>query len=272
MPLPHFIIIGAMKSGTTTLHHKLAMHPQIGMSRSKEPNFFNKFFSRGVDWYSSLYTPGFNLYGEASPNYTKAQSYPQTAANMHSVVPDAKLIYIVRDPIERIISHLHHNLYRDRLQPKQVDYEVLHNPEYIKTSAYHYQASQYLEHYPRENFLFLSFEALKKDSQATLQQIYDFLEIEPYEAPKQEKIYNDTAKKYLIKYYDVVHTRFPRFLITPYHYLFYFIGIKRSRPVLREETIQRIRERLQDDITAFKELTGMEFREWKMYHEQAVAL
>lgn len=268
MPLPNFIIIGAMKSGTTTLHHKLDMHPGIGMSRSKEPNFFNQYYNRGVEWYKSLFTGDFQLYGEASPNYTKAQSYPDTARNMYATIPDAKLIYIVRDPIERIYSHLHHNLYRDRLQPDEVDHVVLNNPEYIKTSSYYYQASQYLQYYSLDKILFLSFEELKKDSNAILRRICDFLGVDAYDFSQQEKIYNDTAKKYVIKKYDFVHKELPAFVAKPYHTFFYFLGIKRDRPVLKEETVQAIRERLEDDITAFRKLTGMPFDDWKIYNKK----
>ena len=268
MPLPNFIILGAMKSGTTTLHHKLNMHPSIGMSRAKEPNFFNENFSKGLDWYEQLFTGDHQLYGEASPNYTKAHIHPHTAANMHAVLPDAKLIYIVRDPIKRIISHLHHNLYRDRLKPGEVDKKVLTSPLYINASRYYYQISQYLEYYPRDRFLFLSFEAMRKDTNATLARICDFLGVEQYDFSKEEdKVYNDTSKKYLIKNYDLVHEKFPAFVVKPYHHLFYFLGIKRKRPVLKEKTLQTIKERLHDDIVAFKELTGMPFEEWKMYNK-----
>lgn len=266
MPLPNFIIIGAMKSGTTTLHHKLDMHPNIGMSRAKEPNFFNQYYSRGEEWYKGLFTGNFQLYGEASPNYTKAQTFPDTAGNMHATVPDAKLIYIVRDPIERIYSHLHHNLYRDRLQPHEIDHVVLNNPEYIKTSSYYYQASQYLPYYSLDKMLFLSFEELKKDSNATMKRICEFLGVSAIDFNKEDKIYNDTAKKYLIKNHDLAHRTLPAFLIKPYHTFFYLLGIKRDRPVLKAETVQIIRDRLEEDITAFRKLTGMPFSDWKAFN------
>lgn len=271
MPLPNFIILGAMKSGTTTLHHKLNMHPEIGMSRAKEPNFFNENFDKGLDWYQQLFTGDYKLFGEASPNYTKAHIHPNTAATMHSVLPDVKLIYIVRDPIARIISHLHHNLYRDRLKPNEIDRKVLTSPRYINTSMYYFQISQYLKYYPREKFLFLTFESLRKDTNATLKKIIDFLGVEPYSFDKEDKIYNDTSKKYLIKNYDLVHDKLPGFIIKSYHHFFYFLGIKRDRPVLKDRTLKIIREKLEDDISAFKELSGLPLDDWKTYNQAGMA-
>ncbi|MEZ5721509.1 MAG: sulfotransferase [Paracoccaceae bacterium] len=76
--LPQFIIIGAMKSGTTTLYRYLDLHPAVEMSRDKETDFFltEKNRARGLDWYAAQFTSEARVRGEASPNYTKRRDFP----------------------------------------------------------------------------------------------------------------------------------------------------------------------------------------------------
>lgn len=108
--LPNLIIIGAMKSGTTSLHHYLNLHPEICMSRQKELNFFieERNWSRGIQWYKSHFEAEAKIYGESSPNYTMYPIWKSVPERMFSVIPETKLIYIIRNPIEQIISHYVH--------------------------------------------------------------------------------------------------------------------------------------------------------------------
>ena len=93
MPLPYVIIIGAMKSGTSNLHANLQLHPDIGMSKFKEPSYFNESYkSRDLSWYKSLFNSGKKINGESSPNYTKKDLYPGTAKRMYDTLPNVKLI------------------------------------------------------------------------------------------------------------------------------------------------------------------------------------
>lgn len=109
--LPNLIVIGAHKCATTSLHYYLGLHPQISMSREKELNFFIKErnWYKGIEWYKSNFTTKAMIYGESSPNYTNYPFFMGVPERMCSVVPEAKLIYIVRDPIDRVISHYVHN-------------------------------------------------------------------------------------------------------------------------------------------------------------------
>jgi hypothetical protein len=110
--LPDFAIIGAMKCGTSTLHEQLALRSGLFMSRPKEPNFFSddSQFARGVEWYAGLFTaasPG-QVCGESSTHYTKLPTLPRAAERMHALLPKARLIYVMRDPVERIVSQYLH--------------------------------------------------------------------------------------------------------------------------------------------------------------------
>ena len=107
---PNLVIIGAMKAGTTSLHYYLNLHPEISMSKVKEPAFFieERNWRKGIKRYSSLFTNQTSVVGEASTEYTKYPHFKEVPAKMHSTIPEAKLIYLVRDPIVRILSEYMH--------------------------------------------------------------------------------------------------------------------------------------------------------------------
>lgn len=119
--LPDIIIIGAMKGGTTSLYHYLASHPDVVASRDKETDFFRsrKHFSKGIEWYRQQFRGAGTHALEASPNYTKRHKFRGVPRRMHSVLPEAKLVYVLRDPVERIISHYMHNRHHGRETRRQ---------------------------------------------------------------------------------------------------------------------------------------------------------
>src|SRR3954469_22213852 len=101
--LPDFIVIGAMKCATTTLHEQLARQPGVFMSRPKELNFFSddETYGLGLGWYASVFgraAPG-DLCGESSTHYTKLPVYPRAVERMSRALPGVKLIYVMRDPV-----------------------------------------------------------------------------------------------------------------------------------------------------------------------------
>jgi hypothetical protein len=106
--LPSLIVIGAQKCGTSSLHAYLDAHPEIAMSTPKELDFFGgpgfANWERGVDWYRAQFDPEAPVRGESSPSYTAYPFVVGTPERIHALVPGAKLIYMVRDPIERLLS------------------------------------------------------------------------------------------------------------------------------------------------------------------------
>jgi Sulfotransferase family len=122
--LPNLVVIGAMKCGTTSLHSYLGAHPDIGMSEPKELNFFFGpdvadaaggeeawavgNWHRGTGWYAAHFDPACRVRGESSPGYT-SPSRPESAARMAAVVPTARLLYAVRDPVRRALSQYGHH-------------------------------------------------------------------------------------------------------------------------------------------------------------------
>jgi len=106
--LPTFVIIGAAKCGTTSLAQQLSQHPEVFMAADKEPNFFIEqlTWSKGLDWYRSLFADAgqAKAVGEASTMYSDFPESAGAAARMAGVIPDAKLVYVVREPIARMKS------------------------------------------------------------------------------------------------------------------------------------------------------------------------
>jgi sulfotransferase family protein len=178
--LPNLVVIGGLKCGTTSLHHYLNLHPEIHMSRPKELNFFVEElnWSLGTAWYASHFAAAAPVRGESSPHYTNRPRFQGVAERMRSVVPDARLIYMVRDPIDRMLSHYVHNLgggYDNRPLA-----EALADPDtaYVIRSRYFLQLEPYLDAFGPEQIEIVAREELKRDREGTLQRIFGFLGVD----------------------------------------------------------------------------------------------
>jgi hypothetical protein len=184
--LPTFIVIGAMKCGTTSLYHYLRDHDQIFMSRIKELDFFAEAanWSRGMDWYRHQFKGAGNALarGEASTLYTKYPEHRGVPERIAAVLPDVRLIYVVRDPIERLRSHFQHRVMTGR-EKLPAEVALLEDPSYLNCSRYAMQLERYLEHFPREQILIVTSEGLRSDRKATIQQVYAFLGVDPTRVP-----------------------------------------------------------------------------------------
>ena len=182
--LPNFIIIGAPKSATTTLTTILPRHPEIFISRPKEPKFFGRYHSKGWEWYASRFQDGstLKLRGEASTLYaSRMQTFRRAPELMRRFIPDLKIIYIVRHPLERIVSHWRH--YRGR-NPNCPNFDQLLSSGNLRRlilgcSQYHRHLTSYKNHFPEEQIHCMTFEDLLGKPQRTLRQMFHFLEVKP---------------------------------------------------------------------------------------------
>jgi hypothetical protein len=278
--LPNLIVIGAMKCGTSSLHHYLSLHPEIFMSAEKELNFFERSWDRGLPWYEAQFSEPAAVRGESSPNYTK---YPrhgrETPERMHSVVPDARLIYLVRDPVERILSHYVDALAFGRVSRPLV--EELAGPEgehFVNTSRYFMQLSRYLDFYERSQILLLTSEELKTQRQAALQRVFRFLQVDDsYWNADYERALNPGREKRRSPRFGYVFEKVarrtrgsrvrrlvPRGLARPIRAL---AGARSSfiePPEIDDPTRAALAERLQDDVSALRTHTGEHFRDWSI--------
>jgi hypothetical protein len=175
---PDFIIIGAMKSATSTLHVQLSRQPGFWMSTPKEPNFFSDedVWSQGLGWYSDLFAGAApsDLRGESSTHYTKLPDYPDTLGRMREHVPDAKLIYIMRHPVDRLVSHFMH-AWLEASMEGHIDQAVDRYPQLVSYGQYAMQIRPFLENYGPENVLPVFFERLTAHPQQELERVCAFL-------------------------------------------------------------------------------------------------
>ncbi len=181
--LPNFVIIGAQKAATTSLWRHLGEHPDVFVSPIKETNFFVKEmnWSRGLDWYESLFAAGESrsglAVGEASPNYTLHPGLPGVPGRMASVIPDAKLIYLLRHPVERMISGYLQALAQGA-ETLPIERALLERPHYADISRYSMQLDEYLRFFERERVLVLLSEDLEAAPVATLSRALEFIGVE----------------------------------------------------------------------------------------------
>lgn len=181
--LPTFLVIGAMKAGTTSLYHYLRDHPQVFMPDTKEVNFFNPLrnWRRGIAWYEQQFNaapPGTTAVGEASTSYTKYPWIEGVPDRIASLLPDVRLIYLVRHPVDRMRSqYLHHVATGQEWRP--IDRAFLQEPMYRNISRYAFQLDRYRATVPRDRILVIDARELRDDRVPTLRRIYSFLGVAP---------------------------------------------------------------------------------------------
>ena len=193
---PKLLLIGAQKAGTTTLAFLLDQHPDIALSDPKEPGFYVSAYDKGMDWYRSCYParlPAVLL--DASTGYTMAPiddgADDTVPRRIKQAVPDAKFIYVLRDPVDRTISAYWHDRRSGRLT-EGLRETVDRQPFYVNVSFYHKQLAAYLEHFPRDRFLFIDFDELSRDPVGVAKRCIAFAGLDPdrgtlhFDAPRNQ--------------------------------------------------------------------------------------
>jgi hypothetical protein len=263
------LVLGVQKCGTTTLANWLAQNPGVTFCSQKEPDFF----SRNEDWkaklaeYHQLFSSDTKdnrkkLWIEASTSYSWFLEFPQVADRLFEYNPNLKFIYIVREPISRIVSHYKHNFLKGHTR-KVFSEAVIGEPEFLAHSCYETQIRPFLNRFKRENFLFLQFEDLVTKEEDVLNRIFNFLDLEPLSASEQIDMSaqnkSDTLKKVSpLKKYIAPFFRFvPLSLRLKFRTIMYSehkVEID-SNPQLEEQLYQL----LYNDIRAFRDLSGIDY-------------
>jgi hypothetical protein len=216
--LPDFVIIGAKKCGTTFLYQLLVQHPRVKPALAKEVHYFDLNFRKGDNWYRSHFplqmrTSRKYITGEASPYYLFHPHAPRRAS---AVVPDAKLIVLLRNPVDRAYSHYQHQVKRVKGEARETltfeeameaeerilsrEVSKMHQDEYYRSLSH--RTRSYLSRgiyidqllvwsgfFPKKQMLILKSEDLFNDTKNTLEGMLDFLEI-PHWAPEAYSIPN----------------------------------------------------------------------------------
>jgi len=210
-PLPGFLILGAQKAGTTALYAYLRWHPGITGPAWKEVSYFDRHYRRGTRWYRGQFPlrAGDRLVGEASPGYL---FHPLAPERVRATVPDAKLIALLRDPVDRALSHYHHEvaLGREALSFEEaVDAEpertrgeqerLVREPGYFSHAWWDYtylargryveQLERWFAVFPREQLLVVPSEELARRPDETYAKILDFLDAPKHRLDSYPRVY-----------------------------------------------------------------------------------
>lgn len=226
--LPDFVVIGAQKSGTTSLYRYLAAHPSVIRASVKEVHYFDVNHRRGVDWYRSNFPSRRRLErlggrqgrravtGEATPYYLFHPLVPQ---RMHQLLPDAKLIVLLRDPVERAISQHNHEV-QDGFETlpfaEAIEVEAQRLPQspdvlaaddgspaafshrhhsYLSRGRYAEQLEAWFARYPRERFLIMESRELFDDPPAAVARTLAFLGLPPHELGSYDNVTSRTKSE-----------------------------------------------------------------------------
>ncbi len=202
---PNLFVIGAAKSGTSSLHYYLGQHPEVHMSYEKEPHYFSR--SADGTWpatrpltqrqYEALFESDRPVRGESSVTYS-FWPYPAGIPEMiHAVAPDARFIYLVRDPVARVLSHYFHRIGLGTEQRSIA--EVIAEPRepqerYLAASSYATQAEQYLKVFPADRLLVVDHADLLSQREVVLRECFAFLGVDPsFTSPNWDLRINESA-------------------------------------------------------------------------------
>jgi Sulfotransferase domain len=189
--LPNFVLIGALRSGTTSLARQLGAHPDVFVALQKEVRFFNRYFDRGVEWYRKQFAgvSTERAVGEATPTYMYDD---QAIARIADLLPDARLIAILRNPVDRAYSHCWLNRARG-IEPLEFPDAVEAESTRLESGEYRYAYVKYgryltylrdvCRRFPREALHVVLLEQFSKDPVSTYRAACRFLDVSDSSVP-----------------------------------------------------------------------------------------
>jgi len=255
--LPNFLIIGAAKCGTSSLYDYLMHHPCIGKSLTKQIHFFDRYYDNKLSWYKSCFPLTLEKFyierilqkkfatGEATPHY---MTHPLAPKRAFEILPNAKIIVMLRNPIDRAYSHYQMEKanqneelsFEESIEQENSriagEFEKMVNNEnnsginyphhaYIKSSEYLDQIKRWMEYYPKEQFFFIESEEFNNNPSKVYNQVLDFLELSPHELPEYKKlrhrnyqIMNPNTRKKLFEYFKPFNEKLYKFLGINFHW------------------------------------------------------
>lgn len=203
--LPEFILGGAQKSGTTSLHYYLNQHPDIFLHTGKlqEIHYFDDpdNYKKGIDWYVTFFKDidGHRLIGQNCPAYMYFDYVPE---RIYKVMPGVKFIFILRNPVDRAYSHYWHVWRKNRERKKfevalkleneriLLGYRYKRNYSYLSRGKYMSLINNYLEYFSRSQILIIIYEEFVKNPNFVLEKCFNFLEVESNFHVETSIVYN----------------------------------------------------------------------------------
>src|SRR6202044_3474075 len=273
MTLPTFVVIGAMKAGTVSLGHYLDDHPDVFLGRGGrfgEPNFFVAEYNwaRGRCWYESLFdgVGRATAVGECSPSYTWAHVYRGVPERMAQVVPEARLVYVVRDPIARMRSMYMHQVSAGR-ERRRAEVALL-DDRYLGPSLYGLQLAAFLDHFDRTQVVVVASEVLRDSPREALSAVFDHIGVDPAAVDLDQRHRDHRSiDKPVPRLHDLewlprrqvkLHPRWRPDQRTGLARLVTTGGARVEDPAIPHELRDRLAERLAPDLRRFEYLLGHE--------------
>lgn len=283
--LPDFMVIGAAKSGSTTLHQYLCRHPDVCMAEPKEPEFFSDddVWHNGLEWYKGLFPCNDSsvVRGEASTTYTRWPHTADAAERIARTCPHVKLIYIMRHPVERAYSHYAHVM---RSGLRMTFEEALSNDDiYIDCSRYMMQIQRYLRFFPSDRMLLLLLSDLKTSPATTMGRVQEFLGLSPRDLSQGGAIHANRSNDHLVDrrltnaFASVSHTPVLKSIVrmTPHNWrhaaynmvrnvgvIRAALGRRRLQPML-PETRQELLAQFRSEVDELAEYMATDLSEWQ---------
>jgi sulfotransferase family protein len=275
--LPNLIVIGASKCGTTSLHKYLDLHPEISMTSPKELNFFvtDLNWSRGIRWYEQHFREPTPVRGESSTAYTEYPERPEVPERIAGLVPDVKLIYCVRDPIERMVSSYAFNTWLGfRLPPFPEAVRDFEHSSLVARSRYWLQLERYLDHFSAEQIHVVDQDRLLHDREATLGGVFRFLGVdETFRSPRFREFHHPTpvirnrlagaSTRFLQVHLGRARERRIRWALWR---ILCLVPLHETvvRPVVGDDLRAELAAGFADDVARLRAFTGQPFAGWSM--------
>lgn len=289
MSFVDFMILGTMKGGTTTLAKILSTHPDVCFCQVKEPHYFSKTpdWQKYIEDYKALYNPSSNqICGEASVSYTTYPVYNKNIwQDIYSFNPNLKFIYIMRDPVDRILSHYVHNYLRG-FTKESFEKNVLSKPTYINISRYFTQIKPYIELFGREQVLLITFEEFIGNKKVALHKVADFLAIDASKFgdiddihvnkgfggfQKNLRVYDKLSQS---QFLQSIKPFFPKIITKYADYIIHEVTKVKldAKPHVSQEMKKIIYDLLILDIREIEKLMGREIIEWNTIKSTEISL
>lgn len=281
--LPNVIVIGGLKCGTTSFHHYLGLHPEIQMSRPKELSFFvsELNWDLGLDWYASRFNGHARVRGESSPHYTNLPRFTGVAARIRECCPDVRLIYLARDPIERLLSHWVQTCGSGYETREMVPTLADPSTPYTWRSRHWRQLQPFLEAFDSSQIAVFAQEELAVEREETMRRAFRFLGVrESFGSDKFSREWEKTSAKLGPKYRVLngaarlpglrkIDERFEYLPETPRWALERVLHNprrpSRAKPELPAGVLDALRERFAGEVAALQDFAGREFPGWRRY-------
>lgn len=292
MTLPNFFLAGAPKSGTSSLHHYLRQHPEVFVSAVKEPRYFllepgpdgseprldpdfphknTNMPIRTMEDYVALFdgVDGQKAIGESSPVYIYS---PVAMERIHELIPDAKFLFTLRNPVARAFSNYQHAV-RQGKEQRPVEEALVEGSHYLDYGRYNYHLSRWYDTLDPSQMKVVLFDDLKSDTLGVYQEICRFLGISDTFVPdftvrmKGGKPKNKTLVTLLVKMKRLPGIRNQVYNLPPATYQMWRDMTTRflfeENPPIPEALQQRLSLFYRDDITALESLLGRDLSAWK---------